>query len=173
MKRKLRSLQQANQDFSTYNIEFIWYTVDIQWNQIAKKLQLEEGLQYDLKNDLIARNQPKLVADFITFLQKLNQKRHPLTISVQGGKTAPPAQVASYTQYIHLYIEHTYLYTLHIYIYIATKSRMSTITVSGFHARLMNLFRGRKKLTLGGRACCLAKGYCLYYSSIDHVAHNY
>ena len=88
--RKLRNLWQANRDFSTYYAEFVRYATDTTWNEAAKRSQLEEGLCHELKNDLIARDEPKLFADFIALLQKLDQKRRRLTASAQGGKAACP-----------------------------------------------------------------------------------
>ena len=72
MERKLRNIRQANRDFSTYYAEFVHYAADTIWNEAAKRSQLEEGLCHELKNDLIARDQPELFVDFITLLQKLN-----------------------------------------------------------------------------------------------------
>lgn len=66
--RKLRKLQQANWDFSKYYTEFVYYATETTWNEVAKRLQLEEGLCYELKNDLITRNRPELVTDFISLL---------------------------------------------------------------------------------------------------------
>ena len=68
VERKLRNLQQANQDFSTYYAEFVRYAANTIWNEVAKRSQLEEGLCHELKNDLITRNEPELFADFITLL---------------------------------------------------------------------------------------------------------
>ena len=79
--RKLRNLRQANQDFSTYYAEFMQYAADTTWNEVAKRLQLEEGLCHELKNDLITKDEPELFADFIILLQKLDQKRRRLTVS--------------------------------------------------------------------------------------------
>ena len=87
-KRKLRNLRHANWDFSMYYAEFVCYATDTTWNEAAKRSQLEEGLCHELKNDLIARDEPELFADFITLLQKLDQKRHRLTASAQGRKAA-------------------------------------------------------------------------------------
>ena len=70
--RKLRSLQQANRNFSTYYAEFTRYAADTNWNEAGKRSQLEEGLCHELKNDLIARDEPELFADFVTLLQKLD-----------------------------------------------------------------------------------------------------
>ena len=86
--RKLRNLRQANRDFSTYYAKFVRYAADTTWNEAAKRSQLEEGLCHELKNDLIARDEPELFADFITLLQKLDQKRRRLTVSAQGRKAA-------------------------------------------------------------------------------------
>ena len=72
VERKLRSLRQANWDFSTYYAEFTSYAADTNWNEVAKRLPLEEGLCHELKNDLIARDEPELFADFVTLLQKLD-----------------------------------------------------------------------------------------------------
>ena len=70
--RKLRNLRQANRDFSTYYAEFVHYAANTTWNEAAKRSQLEEGLCHELKNDLIARNDPMLFVAFISLLQKLD-----------------------------------------------------------------------------------------------------
>lgn len=80
--RKLRSLRQANRDFSTYYAEFVCCAADTMWNDAAKRSQSEEGLCHELKKDLIARDEPE---DFVEFtnlrLQKLDEKRRRLTSS--------------------------------------------------------------------------------------------
>ena len=108
--RKLRSLWQANWDFSTYYIEFTRYAADTNWNKAAKRSQLEEGLCHELRNDLIARDEPELFANFITLLQKLDQKRRRLTASVQGHKAASTTQTALATR-THYACTHTHTHT--------------------------------------------------------------
>src|SRR5258705_8901891 len=98
--RKLRTLRQANRDFSTYYAEFVRYAADTTWNEAAKRSQLEEGLCHELKNDLIARDEPVLFVDFVNLLQKLDQKRRRLTASAPGHKTAPTTQT-TYTPAQH------------------------------------------------------------------------
>ena len=66
--RKLQNLRQANRDFSTYYTKFVCYAADTTWNEVAKQSQLEADLCHKLKNDLIARDEPKLFVDFISLL---------------------------------------------------------------------------------------------------------
>ena len=109
MERMLWNLRQANQDFSTYYTEFVRYATNTTWNKVANQSHLEEGLCHELKNDLIGMDEPELFADVVTLLQKLDQKRHCLTMSVIGCKIVPPAQV-SVNSHIHTHIHiHTLL----------------------------------------------------------------
>ena len=95
--RKLRNLRQANRDFPTYYAKFVGYAADTTSNEVAKKSQLEEGLCHELKNDLIARDEPKLFVALISLLQKLDQKRRHLTASAPGRKNGPTAQQHTHT----------------------------------------------------------------------------
>ena len=122
MERKLRNLWQANWNFSTYYIEFVCYAANTTWNEAAKWLQLEEGLYHELKNDLIARDEPKLFVDFISLLQKLDQKRCCLTASVPGRKAAPTAQ-----QHMYPHTTHTQIHAPHIH----THAHCNTGVIAG------------------------------------------
>ena len=167
------SLRQANRDFSTYYVEFTRYAADTNWNEAAKRSQLEEGLCHELKNDPITRDEPKLFADFITLLQKLDQKRRHLTASAQGGKTASTTQTALHTTHAHTSASthtHALLHT-HTHTPTATTAPATTTTASGIYAGLMGLSAGRKKLTPEERACRLAKRCCLYCGGVGHMAH--
>ena len=142
------------------------YAANTTWNEAAKRSQLEEGLCHELKNDLIARNEPELFADFITLLQKLDQKRRRLTASVQGRKAVST---------IHTHTSagvHTHAHT-HTHTPTATKTPATATTASGIHAGPMDLSAGRKKLMPKERARRLAEGRCLYCSGIGHVARDY
>jgi hypothetical protein len=132
------------------------------WNEAAKRSQLEEGLCHELKNDLIARDEPVLFVDFVNLLQKLDQKRRRLTASAPGRKTAPTPQ----TTHTHTHAaQHTHTHT-------AAKTPATPTTASGTHTGPMDLSAGRKKLTPEERACRLAEGRCLYCGGIGHVARD-
>ena len=137
------------------------YAVDTTWNEAAKRSQLEEGLYHELKNDLIARDEPEWFVDFVSLLQKLNQKRHHLTASVPGYKAALTIQ-----QHTHAYV-HAHPTPLTV-----SKTPATATTASGIHAGPIDLSARKKKLTLEERACYLAEGRCLYYGSMGHVARN-
>ena len=169
--RKLRSLRQANWDFSTYYAEFIRYAADTNWNEAAKRLQLEEGLCHELKNDLIVRDESELFADFVTLLQKLDQKRRRLTASAQGRKAASTTQTASATHTHTSTGAYTYAHS-YTHTPTATKTTATATTASGVHPGPMNLSAGRKKLTPEERARRLAEGRCLYCSGVGHVARD-
>ena len=143
---------------------------------MAKRSQLEEGLCHELKNDLIARDEPELFVDFITLLQKLDQKRCCLTASAQGRNTASTTQMASATHthipYAHTSAGvHTHSHS-HTHPATAAKTPATATTASGVHAGPMDLSAGRKKLTPEERACRLAEGRCLYCRGVGYVARN-
>ena len=125
---------------------------------------MEEGLCHELNNDLIASDEPELFIDFISLLQKLDQKRHCLTRSAPACKIAPTAQ-----QYMHT---HAHVHA-HAPATAATpKDPTGASTASGTHASLMDLSARRKKLTPKERARRLTEGRYLYCGGIGHVVHD-
>ena len=167
--KKVRNLQQTKWDLFTYYAEFVCCAAHTTWKEVAKRLQLEESLCHELKNDLITRDEPELFIDFISLLQKLDQKRHCDTTLLPGHKAAPTVQ-----QHMHTYATHTYAYVHAHAPATATTSKAptGTTTVSGIYPGLMDLSVGRKKLVPEERAYRLAKGHCLYYRGISHVAYD-
>jgi hypothetical protein len=68
--RKLEALKQTNYDFSTYYAEFQSYAADIQWNDLANRTALLQGLNNEIKNTLtLSYNVPQQFQKFVGFLQ--------------------------------------------------------------------------------------------------------
>jgi phosphomannomutase len=71
--RKLEMLKQTKRDFSTYYAEFLYYTVNVQWNNPAKPTVLMRGLNNEIKDALaLSDNVPQQFHEFVAFLQRLN-----------------------------------------------------------------------------------------------------
>ena len=119
-------------------------------------------MYHELKNDIITRDEPELFANFVTLLQKLDQKRCCLTALALGHKAVSTTQTALAT---HIHTPHMHLH-LHTHPPIAAMTPMTTTIASGVHAGPMDLLVERKKLIPEERACHLTEGHCLYYGGI-------
>ena len=119
---------------------------------------------HELKNDLIAKDEPELFVDFISLLQKLDQKRRRLTASAPGCKALPTAQQHTHT--------HAHAHAPAPATAATPKAPTGATTASGVHAGPIDLSVGSKKLTAEERARRLAEGHCLYCGGIRHMARD-
>jgi hypothetical protein len=72
--RELKSLRQANREFSLYFADFQRLSAETDWNDAAKRDALQSGLSEELKDALMVVNEEEEYSAFIKQLQKLDNK---------------------------------------------------------------------------------------------------
>ena len=167
--RKLTNLRQTNKDFATYYAEFARYAADVDWSEKSKLAHLRNGLSAEWKQDLITRDEPSTLVEFVTLCQKMDSKRRmwslehrsraTSTTSSTSFRTAPSGSTTPYRPPPPKTPQYTSPLLL-----------PTSSTATGTHAGPMDLSSNRHRLTPGEQEARIREGRYLYCGGHGHIA---
>ena len=166
----MHNLKQANWDFSTYLAEFLYLTLNTEYDDNTKLTALREGLSHELHALLTILNESDNFNDYVKLLQKLDSKQQ---VKKQRTKTYAACTSASIITVSTICINSDNVNnTLSlINVTCSTLTVSLTFIMTGTHSEPMNLSSGRfVKLSQEEKDRRNHERLCQYCEGAEHIA---